>query len=242
MDALITAAGLGTRARLPINMRKEMLPIYSLRNGEIVLRPMLDSIIYNLSTCGIKKFVVVLNKDDHSTENYLKSLDYKIEFVYQQSPAGYGNAVRMGADYFHSDFILNAGDGLILDIDITRKAIETHDNTGDGILALMKVKHPENYGVATLSGKRIINIVEKPEVPESHYALAAFYILNPELFKYIDTAELTPAISMLINDGYKMVPFKIRPYNWVSIGRSDEYYKILKRTYMHYKNLSENIK
>ena len=54
MDALITAAGKGTRANLPENMRKEMLPVYSIRNDKIVLRPMLDCIIYNLSRVNIK--------------------------------------------------------------------------------------------------------------------------------------------------------------------------------------------
>ncbi len=237
MDALITAAGLGTRANLPSNMRKEMLPVYSMRNGKIVLRPMLDCIIYNLHMCGVNKFVVVLNKNDKYTYDYISSLNYKIETVYQELPEGYGNAVLQGKSYFDKDFILNAGDGLILDMESIKMAMNLHLKNNSNIITVMKVKNPERYGVAEISGNNVINIEEKPEKPKSRYALTAFYIFNPEIFDLINGKELTPAIKKLIDNGKSLSAFKIKPYSWASIGNSNDYYKILKRTYFHYNNI-----
>ncbi len=237
MDALITAAGKGTRANLPSNMRKEMLPVYSMRNNNIVLRPMIDCIIYNLNKINIKKFFIVLNKNDKFTENYLKSLDYNIEYIYQDKPEGFGNAVLIAKNYIKDDFILNAGDGIILNENKMKSIINLYKNKKNNVLTLMKVSNPENYGIAKINNEYVLKVDEKPEDPESNYALAAFYILKKEIFDYIKYIELTPAINDMIKSNINTNYFKINRYDWISIGNSNNYYKILERTYKYYKKL-----
>lgn len=237
MDALITAAGKGTRANLPSNMRKEMLPVYSIRNKKIVLRPMIDCIMYNLNKINIKKFFVVLNKNDKSTENYLKSLNYNIEFIYQDKPEGFGNAVLLSKNYIDNDFILNAGDGIILNENKMKSIIDLYKNKKNNVLTLMKVNNPQNYGIAKINNEYVLNVEEKPEKPESNYALSAFYILKKDVFNYIKYTELTPAINDMIKNNIKTNYFKINRYDWISIGNSNNYYKILERTYKYYKKL-----
>ena len=95
MDALITAAGLGTRANLPEGMRKEMLPVYAVRNGKIVLRPILECIIHNLSLSGADRFFIVLDVNDGHTADYLSTLNVKSEYIYQKRAEGYGKAVAL---------------------------------------------------------------------------------------------------------------------------------------------------
>ncbi len=237
MDALITAAGKGTRANLPENMRKEMLPVYSIRNEKIVLRPMLDCIIYNLSRVNIKKFFVILNKNDSYTGNYLKSLNYNIEFIYQNRAGGFGKAVLLAKDYIKNDFILNAGDGIILNSKKVKDVIDIYNSKKHNVLTLMRVNNPENYGIATVNRDYILRVDEKPEKPESNYALAAFYLLKNEIFDYIKYAELTPAINEMIRNSIKTNYVKINRYEWASIGNSNNYYKILERTYKYYRKL-----
>lgn len=231
MDALITAAGMGTRANLPKGMRKEMLPIYTVRNNRIVLRPIIECIIYNLSLSGANKFFVVLDINDKHTEDYLSTLDMKTEFIYQKKPEGYGKAILLARESIKNDFILNAGDGLILDKDKTKKMVDLYRKTGKTVLGVMSVPNPNRYGVATIKNGMVVKVVEKPEHPESRYALPAFYILKREIIDFIDGAELTPAINRHIINGNEVFPFKIRRSDWASIGNSDGYYKILERTY-----------
>ncbi|WP_337861001.1 sugar phosphate nucleotidyltransferase [Ferroplasma sp.] len=234
MDALITAAGKGTRANLPEGMRKEMLPIYTIRNNKIVLRPIIECIVYNLSLSGVDKFFIILDINDKHTEDYLSTLNMRTEFIYQKKPEGYGKAVLLAKDYIKNDFILNAGDGIILDINKIGNMINLHRSTKKTILSVMSVPNPELYGVATIKNGKVIKVIEKPEYPESKYALAAFYIFNKEILDLIAGAELTPAINKHIINGNKVLPFKIRRSDWVSIGNSGTYYKIMERTYNYY--------
>lgn len=231
MYALITAAGLGTRANLPNGMRKEMLPVYAARHSKIVLRPILECIIHNLSLSGADRFFVVLDKNDIHTADYLSTLGMKIEYIYQKKPEGYGKAVALADEYIKDDFILNAGDGLIMDMSKTKKMIDLFKSTGKTMLSVMSVPNPERYGVANIMNGLVKKVVEKPKYPESKYALAAFYVFKRDVMNLIDGPELTPAINQHIIEGNEVLPFKIRRSDWASIGNSDDYYKVLRRTY-----------
>ncbi len=231
MDALITAAGLGTRANLPKGMRKEMLPVYAARCGKIVLRPILECIIHNLSLSGADRFFIILDSNDRHTADYLSTLGVKSEYIYQKKAEGYGRAVALAREYIAGDFILNAGDGLILDRNKTKKMIDLYKSTGKTVLSVMAVQNPERYGVATIVDGRVTGVIEKPEYPASRYALAAFYVLTMDVMRLIDSAELTPAINKHIINGNVVLPFKIRKTDWASIGNSNDYYRILRRTY-----------
>ncbi|WP_287950752.1 sugar phosphate nucleotidyltransferase [Acidiplasma sp.] len=231
MESVITAAGKGTRANLPRNMRKEMLPVYSVRDNKIVLRPVIDVIINKLSNAGIDKFFVIIDKNDNGTRDYLLSLDYKIELIYQDKPKGYGYAVSLASDYVNSNFILNAGDGFILKDDYIIKMINYFKIRKKSVISLMRVKDPSRYGIASIGGKKVLSVVEKPEKPETNYALPAFYIFEKKIFNYMKYDELTPAINDFIMAGNDVYYYLIRNSDWVSIGRSENYYKILRKTY-----------
>ena len=238
MEALITAAGLGTRANLPSNMRKEMLPVYSLRNNKIVLRPIIDVVIENLGDNNIKKFYVILDKNDMNTKNYLSSLNYNIEFIFQDIPKGYGKAVLLARDYINNDFILNAGDGIILNQMSLKNIIKKYHEGKKNIITLMKVNNPSHYGVAMIKNNLVTGLEEKPKNPKSNYALSAFYVFTKDIFDFIEGEELTPAINNMVKENIKVYYQKIKRYDWISIGRSENYYKILKRTHDYCKKLS----
>ncbi|MCL5989079.1 MAG: dTDP-glucose pyrophosphorylase, partial [Candidatus Thermoplasmatota archaeon] len=72
MKAVITAAGSGIRSGLDGKFRKEMLPIYDMRERRIVLRPILDCIITRIARLGINEIAVITDPQDDSTNNYLK--------------------------------------------------------------------------------------------------------------------------------------------------------------------------
>src|SRR5262245_21357118 len=54
-------------------------------------------------------------------------------------------------------------------------------------VVLKQVPDPGRYGVAELSGERVIGIEEKPAKPKSDFAVAGVYVYPPDVFKVIRT-------------------------------------------------------
>src|SRR5207247_4079211 len=54
-------------------------------------------------------------------------------------------------------------------------------------VALKQVADPGRYGVAELSGERMVGIEEKPANPKSDFAVAGIYIYPPDVFTVIKT-------------------------------------------------------
>lgn len=240
MKAVITAAGLGTRSGLDGKLRKEMLPIYDRRDGELVLRPMIDCIIHRLSNAGVSDFVVVVDPEDRYTKEYIEREFDRVEFAFQREKKGFGDAVLKARPYVNGEpFILNAGDGMILPqehIDsVVKTAVENRDRN---ILTLMKVPNPQRYGTARVEPDgqhyRVTEVVEKSPTPPSSLALTAFYSFTRGILDFIEeegtNIELTPAINRMINSGIHTVGIEIERPNWISVGIAREYAAILRRT------------
>ncbi len=240
MRAVITAAGLGTRSGLDGKLRKEMLPIYDRRDGEIVLRPMIDCIITRLSELGINDFIAVVDPEDSYTQDYLKKEFPSITLAYQDQKNGFGDAVLKARPYLDGEpFILNAGDGIILSKEHLKRVVKTASkNRNDNILTLFHVANPQRYGTAAVENEkdhlRVTEVVEKSKTPPSNLALAAFYYLNSTVLDFIkETAagtELTPAINSSIRTGVSTVGLEISQKDWVSVGVAREYVDVLQRT------------
>lgn len=238
MKGVITAAGLGTRSGLDGKLRKEMLPVYDLREGRIVLRPILDVIITGFRDSGINEVAVILDPSDKWTEDYIKSQFSNIVIHYQEKKMGFGHAVLMAKEFVGEDsFILNAGDGMVLRKDILKSMVDWEP---DGIiLNLMEVPNPERYGTADILNQngeiKVKGLIEKSGKPPSNYALCALYRLPHNIFEHLEAQtgtniELTPAIDRLIRLGMETKASVIRKEEWVSVGRAEGYIHVLKST------------
>jgi glucose-1-phosphate thymidylyltransferase len=54
-------------------------------------------------------------------------------------------------------------------------------------IGLKQVHDPQRYGVAELSGERVLGIEEKPANPKSDFAVVGIYIYPPDVFEVIKT-------------------------------------------------------
>ena len=237
MKGLITAAGLGTRSGLDGKLRKEMLPVYDIRNGKIALRPIVDVILTEFARNAIEEVAVVLDPDDRWTREYLESNFPRATLLFQEERHGYGHAVLMAKDFIGTDdFILNAGDGLVLN-DYTIKNMVSASESSI-YLALIPVPNPEKYGcpvIARENGNLVVKgVIEKPRNPPSNFALCALYRLTPKIFNEIDASseniELTPAIDRVIRKGSPIFSDFLERKEWVSVGKAESYVDVLMAT------------
>ncbi len=236
MKGLITAAGKGTRSGLDGKFRKEMLPMYDIREGKTVLRPIIDLIINRMVENRIEKIGIVLNPDDSITKTYLAREFPQVELMFQEEPLGYGHAVSIARDFIGKDsFILNAGDGVILNRKMYSEMITDASAGNFNVLAGFKTDHPKSYGNVEFSSMgKVIGVTEKPEHPKSDVALCATYVLESEIFKCFEklsvSNELTPAINELIAINREFRFHLIPAEEWISVGVAEKYSGTLQRS------------
>jgi glucose-1-phosphate thymidylyltransferase len=189
MKGVILAGGLGTRL-LPMTRvtNKHLLPVYD--------RPMIYFPIQQLVHAGIRDILIVTGGD--SAGDFLKLLrnghDFGLEHVryaYQEGEGGIAEALAL-AEFFAAGepIAVILGDNIFQDSLEPAIASFRADPTGAMIL-LKEVDDPERFGVATVEGDRVVEIVEKPETPVSRLAVTGCYLYDPRVFDVIKT--LTPS-------------------------------------------------
>ncbi|MGP6207835.1 sugar phosphate nucleotidyltransferase [Cuniculiplasma sp. SKW3] len=236
INGLITAAGLGTRSGLDGKFRKEMLSLYDIRDGKIVLRPVIDIVIFRMKNAGIRRIAVILNRSDRITYDYINREFPEVEIIYQDKPDGFGNAVYMGRELFKEGCLLNAGDGFILDPSYYKNLIKGEESK----LTLFEVENPEHYGNAKINDKTgvVEEVIEKPPNPLSKLALAAVYYFKEPFYEFLDVerVEFTDYIRNALLNNYSIKYNIIKREEWVSVGKVENYVKSVEKTYKYFKN------
>jgi bifunctional UDP-N-acetylglucosamine pyrophosphorylase/glucosamine-1-phosphate N-acetyltransferase len=218
MDAIILAAGKGTRLR-PHTERtpKPLLPVQA--------RPILDWIIGALPP--VKKLVVVVNYLAEQIEEYLAKQTHIANWttVRQTEPRGTGDALMSCKDAIHSDrvMVLN-GDDLIGRADLAKLA-----DVPMGILA-HSVNDPESFGILFRKGDNgpLDRVVEKPKgLAPPQLANIGAYLFPRSVFDLTlplsprGEYEITDAVSQLAAAGRFEV---VEAGFWLPIGTVEQWF------------------
>jgi len=180
-----------------------------------------------------EEFVKELEKRDKADlAEELKSFyrrinDSTIIFINQPEPKGFGDAVLRAKCFANEAFLVHVGDTYIFceDCSHIRSLIQKHEEfEAEVTMLIQEVENPGIYGV--IEGKEVENrvysverVVEKPEEPPTNLAVTAVYILNPIIFKALETTapgkngeiQLTDGIQRLIDWGLKVYAVKVQP-------------------------------
>ena len=211
MDAIILAAGLGTRLRPhTLNTPKPLLPIQG--------RPILDWILGALPP-QVDRVVVVVNYRAGQIEDYLNNQSHIAEHVAvrQESPRGTGDALRSCRGLVHSDrFLVLNGDDLYGATDLARLT-----DRPAGML-FHPVDEPKKFGIVfSRPDGTLERLVEKPDLVGRQMANIGAYLF-PRWAMDIDLP-LSPRGEYEITDAVTAVsakePFFTVPANfWLPIG------------------------
>jgi NDP-sugar pyrophosphorylase family protein len=172
MDAIILAAGLGTRLRPHTETTpKPLLPIRG--------RPILDWALGALPA-AVDRVLVVVHYLADQIETYLRSQRHfdNWETVHQEQPRGTGDALRSCRDRLHSErFLVLNGDDLYGAADLTALA-----DRSAGLL-VHPVDEPERFGIAFLKPDGSLEkLVEKPKLTGRHLANTGAYLFPSTVF------------------------------------------------------------
>ncbi|MCC6419993.1 MAG: nucleotidyltransferase family protein [Gemmataceae bacterium] len=172
MDAVILAAGLGTRLRPhTLHTPKPLLPVQG--------RPILDWALGALPA-AVDRVVVVVHYLAEQVEAYLRIQDHFKDWttVPQQEPRGTGDALRRCRDVLHSDrFLVLNGDDLYGAADLEALAA-----CEAGVL-VHPVEEPRRYGIAFLKlDGTLERLVEKPDLEGCYPANTGAYVFPHEVF------------------------------------------------------------
>ncbi len=173
MDAVLLAAGLGTRLRPhTLTTPKPLLPVRG--------RPILDWTLGALPA-EVDRVVVVVHYLAEQVEQYLRTQkrfrDWAV--VPQGEPRGTGDALRRCREQIRSGrFLVINGDDLFGAADLAELAARPA-----GVL-VTEVQEPQRFGIAYLKADGTLEkLVEKPQLPPPQLANTGAYVFPREVFQ-----------------------------------------------------------
>lgn len=225
--AVILAGGEGTRLRpITLEIPKPLVPIKG--------KPLMNHIFDLLKKYGIKDVVLSIGyKKDKIIDHYKKdNQGMNIIFAEEDVPLGTAGPLKLVAKQLRNKgtIIVTNGDNLH-DLDI--KDMYEHHKKAKALatIALTTVEDPSAYGVARMSGLRILEFVEKPKKEDapSNFISSGFYLIEPEVLDMIPEGK-----AMLEKDVFpklaKMGKLFGYPFSgqWFDTGTMERYETVIK--------------
>ena len=209
--AVILVGGKGTRLRpLTLNTPKCMIEI----QGKTVTEHLFDL----LKNYGIRDVIMSIGYLKEKVKEYYgdgSKFGVNITYVEEDEPLGTAGPLKLAKDYLKDSFIVTNGDELKT-INIPRMFRLHKRKDALATIALTTVTDPTQYGVAKVSGSRILEFVEKPKAEEapSNLINSGFYIMEPEAIEMIPNG-----FSMLEKDVFPKLAKEGRLRGFLSEGQ-----------------------
>ena len=229
---IILAGGTGTRlSPITKSTNKQLIPLYD--------KPL---IFYSLSTlmlANIREILIIVNKG--KTKSFKELLGngsrFGVKIIYKEQlrPIGIPDAFNVGKSFIKkSNVCLILGDNFFYGSGLTG-ILEQAIRFNQGCQIFLKdVPNPENYGVAYLKKKKIINIIEKPNNAKSSKAITGLYFFDNKVTSFLKFLKKSKRGELEITDLIKLYK-KTNHLNftefgrgivWSDVGKIDDLYNI----------------
>ena len=221
---IILAGGSGTRL-YPITMgvSKQLLPIYD--------KPMIYYPISVLMLTGIREIAIITTPEDQAQFQRLlgDGSQWGISFTWivQPSPDGLAQAYILAEEFLAgAPSAMVLGDNIFFGHGLT-ELLRAADARAEATVFGYHVADPERYGVVSFDADgRAQQIIEKPEVPPSNYAVTGLYFLDadaPRRAREVQPSprgelEITTLLEAYLHEGRLNVEKMGRGYAWLDTG------------------------
>ena len=222
---IILAGGSGTRL-YPITMgvSKQLLPIYD--------KPMIYYPLSVLLLAGIREICIITTPQDQ--EQFQRTLGdgsqwgVSLTYVVQPSPDGLAQAYILAEEFLDgAPSALVLGDNIFFGHGLPSLLAAADEQASGGTVFGYHVADPERYGVVDFDDQGTAReIIEKPEVPPSNYAVTGLYFLDgtaPARARQVQPSprgelEITDLLQMYLDEGSLRVETMGRGYAWLDTG------------------------
>ena len=185
MKGVVLAGGTGSRL-FPLTKitNKHLLPIFD--------RPMIYFPIQTLVDAGIRDILIVTG--GRNSGDFLRLLANgkqfglnHINYTYQEGEGGIADALNLAEHFADGQKICVVLGDNIIEGNIREAADRFRQQPAGAHILLKDVPDAERFGVAEVSGGRIVGIEEKPARPKSNRAVTGIYMYDASVFEKIKT-------------------------------------------------------
>jgi len=187
-QAIILAAGEGRRLR-PFTLNRPKAMIF------IAGKPIIQYVIESLASNGIQDIKLIVGYKQDQVFDYIgdgKRFGVKVDYITQSKQLGTAQALSRARGSTDEEFMVLPGDKLI-----TPETIKNLVRMRPVAMLVKQEENPSRYGVVRVEKGQIIDINEKPTIPQSNIINTGIYIFDNSIFELITTKLDIPEV---IND------------------------------------------
>lgn len=222
---IILAGGSGSRLYpVTISVSKQLLPIYD--------KPMIYYPLSTLMLAGIREIAVITTPHDQAQFKRVlgdgSQWGLSLTYIEQPTPDGLAQAYILAEDFLDgAPSAMVLGDNIFFGHGLTEVLQAAGENTVGSTVFGYHVVDAERYGVVGFDNAgKVTEIVEKPEVPPSSYAVTGLYFLDgdaPLRAKEVQPSargelEIVTLLESYLRDGLLSVELMGRGYAWLDTG------------------------
>ena len=222
---IILAGGSGTRLYpITLGVSKQLLPVYD--------KPMIYYPLSALMLGGIRDIAIITTPEDQA--QFIRTLGdgsqwgINLTYIVQPKPEGLAQAYLLARDFLDgaaSAMVL--GDNIFFGHGLPELLRAADAEPTGGTVFAYHVADPERYGVVAFDADETVReIIEKPPVPPSNYAVTGLYFLDgtaPDRAAAVTPSErgeleITTLLQSYLAEGALKVKRMGRGYAWLDTG------------------------
>ncbi len=226
--AILTGGGRATRLHpITTTINKHLLPLAN--------KPMIFHAIDKVVEAGVEEIFINTNPGETELQKQIGDGGHwgvSITFFEQTGgPQGIAHVVNEAHRFIGDDpFLFYLSDNILLGS--IQGMVEEFEAGGQAcMLALSEVRDPERFGVPVFDDqKRLVDVIEKPAIPPSRFAVTGIYLYGPKIFfdtfRQIERSargeyEISSVHSHLLKHGHPVGYKEITGW-WKDTGKPDD--------------------
>ncbi|HVC02293.1 MAG TPA: glucose-1-phosphate thymidylyltransferase RfbA [Steroidobacteraceae bacterium] len=222
---ILLAGGSGTRLHpVTLSQSKQLLPVYD--------KPMIYYPLATLMGAGIREFLIITTPRDQGAFRDLlgDGAAWGVSFTYaaQAEPNGIAQALIIAEGFLAgAPSALILGDNIFYGANLSGLLQSVAERTHGATVFGYTVQDPERYGVVAFDADgRVTDLVEKPKIPPSNYAVTGIYFYDERASEFARAItpsargelEITDLNRVYLKDGSLRVERLARGTAWLDTG------------------------